>query len=185
MVDIMKKSKQNDTFVLGEDAFMEAEVKTKPKPKAKLFSQEESVADLKEMIDELPKFNNDSNVFKEIKQNVKRQLKITKYKKELTLLLKLYKTKSNDYDDEKALDDIIQLIEDKFYISNKEECNKIKLDLALDVLKPYFTDLTESRLIKRINKSCQTVIKSTFWRRNNLKLLKITGFFLQIVQAGK
>ena len=70
----------------------------------------------------------------------------------------------------------LQIIEDTVHISDKKDCNVMKLKIAKEVLKPIIV-CSEPVLDHLISLTCKGLKKSTFLRRNKHRIYRLLKFF--------
>ena len=71
---------------------------------------------------------------------------------------------------------VLQIVEDTIYSVDKDTMNKKKLDVAKKVLMPMM-GLDEKSLGVMIGLACKQLKKTTFWRRNKHRLMRLLSFF--------
>ena len=175
MLPMKKLKSDNRTLTLGNDDVEDIEEVKEVKIKSKKNEKYE----YDEFMQELNKFSN-SKSLNGVKTEIKLKSKIEKYENTFTKILSTIEDINDPDKLENVFKVVLQSIEDYIYCEDKEKCNQIKHDLAIKLLKGLVDD--DVNLCEQIMKmSLKNVKKSTFLRRNRLKIQRLIFFVLKML----
>lgn len=131
----------------------------------------------KDLIEEISFFSNGTNM-KKLKTEISIDKKLKKFKLKMNSILDNFESKvsHDDLDIEKIFLFVMQASED--YINSVDET--VKDYLCLELLKRFMkNDKKMTETLMRVTK--QYIKKTSLWRRNKKRILKLMAFFLKKV----
>ena len=162
-----KKQNTEREIILGEDVYVHR------KPVVEKI-------DYKQTIEDIGTFTQSSSMNSMIDE-MKIKGKVEKYEETFVKILSTIVNIDDKDKLENVFKTVLQSIEDYIYCKDKDKCNKMKHDLAIRLLKQFVKN-DEGVCEQIIKMSLKTIKKSTLWRRNKKRCMKLLFFLSKMLQ---
>jgi len=181
-ISLAERKRKQREIVLGDDDINLETVKESSNED--FYENEQTYADLKSVLKEFEKIGN-NNLLKNSISNMKDQKDIMKIKELVIKQIETIEKYSKSFSNKEIMMHVLQIIEDSFYRNHKAVMNPIKLKLATDLLKPLYSNMPDEYLVELIESNVKSLSKTTFFKRNKNRLLRVGAFFLGIFSILK